>query len=148
MQRENRIANHMFVHFKIDGMLYLAYANISHNSVIYRWNGKKFVAHQTLKGLGGRNFLFFKQHGKSYILRINFITGSRKSPKTALLSPLYEWKKGRFEWVQSIQTHGGVSAAQFRVDGQSYIGVANSLSRAIRFRTDSVVYKVGVGKSA
>ncbi|MGM9452787.1 hypothetical protein ACTAZI_05555 [Legionella bozemanae] len=131
-----------FTHFTIDGKFYLAYANLLNSSIIYQWNGKQFQEFQVLEGLGGRNFVFFSNHGKHYLFRINFITGSRTNPRTKLLSQLYQWIDGKFQVIQNITTYGGVNAAVFTVNNQHYLGVANSLSERLRFRTDSVIYKI------
>lgn len=131
-----------FKHFTIDGKFYLAYANILNPSIIYQWNGKRFIEYQSLKGVGGRNFVYFSNQGKHYLFRINFITGPRTNPKTKLLSQLYQWRDGKFQVIQNVTTYGGVSAAVFTVNNQQYLSIANSLSEQLRFRTDSITYKI------
>ncbi|HHF7366046.1 TPA: hypothetical protein ACPSKY_001150 [Legionella bozemanae] len=49
---------------------------------------------------------------------------------------------GKFQVIQNITTYGGVNAAVFTANNQHYLGVANSLSERLRFRTDSVIYKI------
>ncbi|HAT7071238.1 TPA: hypothetical protein JAN90_00225 [Legionella pneumophila] len=100
------------------------------------------MEYQPLEGLGGRNFVYFSSHGKHYLLRINFITGSRIKPKTKLSSQLYQRINGKFKVVQNITTSGGVDAAVFSVNNQRYLGVANSLNERSRFQTDSIIYKI------
>lgn len=131
-----------FLHFKINDQDYLAFANINEPSEVYQWNGKTFVKYQTLAGLGGRNFVFFNRDGKHYLFRVNFITGSTKNAVSELQSPLYEWVDGKFKVVQNITTHGGVNAALFTINGEQFLGVANSLTKDLRFAVDSVIYKV------
>ncbi|WP_244946940.1 hypothetical protein [Legionella israelensis] len=137
-----KLGGRAFTHFTINGKFYLAYANLLNPSIIYQWNGKEFIKYQSLEGLGGRNFVYFSDHGKHYLFRINFIDGPHTNPKTKLLSPLYEWIDGRFQVIQNIITYGGVNAAVFTINGQQYLGIANSLSEQLRFRTDSIIYKI------
>jgi len=131
-----------FTHFKIQGLHYLAFANISHPSVLYRWNGQSFEQYQEFQGLGGRNFLFYMRGKTPYLMRINFITGSRSNPKSNLASPLYAWKEGKFEIIQEIETFGGVNAAYFAIKDQKFIAIANSLSKDLRFKTHSILYQL------
>jgi len=44
--------------------------------------------------------------------------------------------------VEEFPTFGAVDTAVFTADGQTFVAVANSLSRDIRFREDSVVYRL------
>ena len=105
--------------------------------MIYQWDKNSFKPYQTLKGLSTRNFLFFKYQKKIYLLRINFIAGNRKSPETALDSLLYgEY----FQQIQMIPTLGGVSAIYFKVMDKPLIAIANSLSKQVRFKTESKIY--------
>ena len=129
-----------FTYFTIQDQHYLAFANISHSSVLYRWNGQSFVQYQEFEGLGGRNFLFLKHGEMPYLLRVNFITGSRTNPKANLTSQLYAWQEGKFKVVQNIETFGGVNATHFKIKAKNYVAIANSLSKDLRFNTPSMVY--------
>lgn len=136
-----------FEFFSIESKYYLAYANIKSNSVIYQWDGKKFTQYQVLDGAGGRNFASFSLDSEHYLFRVNFITGGREKPNTALQSPLYKWQNGQFVIVQNIPTFGGVSAHVFTIDGLLYLTLANSLSKDIRFKVKSVLYEITRGLS-
>ena len=39
---------------------------------------------------------------------------------------------------------GATEAAAFEADGQWYLAVANSLSRQLRFRDDTVIYRLNL----
>lgn len=134
------VGGRAFKHFTIDQKHYLAYANLARASSIYRWNGERFTLYQTLDGAGGRNFAYFDAGEDHYLFRVNFITGDRTSPRTALRSPLYRWQGDRFVAVQAVPTFGGVSAHVFAVAGTSYLVIANSLDADARFRVDSAIY--------
>jgi EPTP domain len=141
-QSFNDSGGRSFTHFKLGNSDYLAYANIKNPSQVLKWDGKSFIPFQTLDGLGGRNFVFFKHENKHYLFLVKFITGSRQSPQSELSSPLYVWKNNQFEKIQSITTHGGVNAAIFTINKNSYLGIANSLSKESRFRVNSVIYRL------
>lgn len=131
-----------FESFRINDHYYLAYANIKNDSVIYQWNGKHFIKYQILKGAGGRNFTYFNIDSHHYLFRVNFITGNRSNPKSNLQSPLYKWENNQFVTVQNIPTFGGVSAHVYQYDDLLYLALANSLSADLRFRVNSVIYKI------
>ena len=48
----------------------------------------------------------------------------------------------RFEVVDRFATSAGTDAASFTADGARYLVVANSLNASLRFRADSVVYRI------
>lgn len=130
-----------FEYFTINNKHYLAYANIKSDSVIYQWNGKQFVKYQALQEGGGRNFTYFTLGGKHYLLRVNYITGGRENPKSALQSLLYKWVGNQFEIIQYIPSSGAVSAHVYRYGDSLYLTLANSLSASLRFKVKSVIYK-------
>lgn len=135
-----------FEFFAIDNKFYLAFANIKTDSALYKWDGEKFKQYQLLRGEGGRNFSYFTLRNEHYLFRVNFITGNRSKPNSALQSPLYQWKEGQFTLVQTIPTFGGVSSHVFSMDGSLYMTLANSLSADLRFKVKSVIYEITKGK--
>jgi EPTP domain len=131
-----------FSFFQADGESWLAFANLTAESLLYRWDGKHFVPHQSLAGPGGREFALVRGAQALYLVKINFIHGTPAAPKTDLTSCIYRWQQGRMAPVEEFPTFGGTDAAVFAVDGQTYLAVSNSLSRDIRFREDSVIYRL------
>ncbi len=131
-----------FAAFEIQGERYLAWARIDADSLLYRWNGSEFRVVQNFAEPGGRNFTPFVVHGQTYLFLTRFITGSRDQPQSELLSPLYCWQGKRFEQVQQIPTSGGVGAHFFELQGEPHLAVANSLSKDLRFRVDSIIYRI------
>lgn len=131
-----------FTYFQINGKHFLAYANINHPSEIYLWNGSRFELAQTMSELGGRNFTFFESGDARYLFQTRFITGTRTNPETELSSHLYVWNDHEFKLIQNIVTYGGVNSAVFSVGENQFLGVANSLAKDLRFRVDSVIYKI------
>jgi hypothetical protein len=131
-----------FEFFTIKNENYLAFANLLSDSVLYKWDGKQFKKEQLFEGVGGRNFTYFQHNNKHYLMRVNFITGGRETPKTNLESPLYQWNGEKWIVVDTIPTFGGVSSHAFEMDNSLFLTVANSLSKDVRFKVNSVIYKV------
>ncbi|WP_029354750.1 hypothetical protein [Bosea sp. 117] len=57
-------------------------------------------------------------------------------------SRVYRWDGTAFEPVQSFSTFGGTDASSFEPGGERYLVVSNSLAPDLRFRVDSVVYRL------
>jgi EPTP domain len=131
-----------FRFFTTGSAAWLAFANISGESLLYRWDGSEFVRHQTLGGAGGRSFALFQASGGLYLVRVCFIEGTPAAPKTDLLSQVYRWEGERFQVVAQFPTFGGTDAAMFTRPGQQYLAVANSLTSEVRFRQDTVIYRL------
>jgi hypothetical protein len=131
-----------FKFFHADGQAWLAFANLTGESLLYRWHAGGFVAHQSLGGPGAREFALAQTQRALYLIKINFIHGTPAAPKTDLTSCIYQWKQGQLAVVGEFPTSGGTDAAVFPADGQLYLAVSNSLSRDIRFREDTVIYRL------
>jgi hypothetical protein len=128
--------------FLADGDAWLAFANLTGESFLYHWHAGHFVLHQSLGGPGAREFAVARTAQALYLVKINFIHGTPAAPKTDLKSCIYQWKDGQLASVEEFPTSGGTDAAVFAADGQIYLAVANSLSRDIRFREDTVIYRL------
>jgi len=128
--------------FHADGRAWLAFANLTGESFLYRWDAGRFVVHQSLGGPGAREFAVAQTSTALHVVKVNFIHGTPAAPKTDLESCVYRWTGGRLELVEEFPTSGATDAAVFSADGHMFIAVANSLSRDIRFREDSVIYRL------
>ena len=128
--------------FRADGQAWLAFANLTGESFLYRWHADRFLLHQSLGGPGAREFAVAQTSGALYLMQVNFIHGTPAAPKTDLLSRLYQWQQGQLAVVEEFPTFGATDAAVFTADGQIFVAVSNSLSRDIRFREDSVIYRL------
>lgn len=141
------IADHggrAFRFFEADGQAWLAYAQIDGDSTLLRWSGRAFEPHQILGGPGGREFELIATARGLYLARVCFIEGTPTAPKTDLASQIYRWEAGRFELVGTFPTFGGTDASAFTADGQLYLAVSNSLTADVRFRQDSVIYRLDI----
>jgi hypothetical protein len=131
-----------FQFFFADGQGWLAFANLTGESLLYRWCAGRFVPHQSLGGPGSREFALIQGKQELYIVKISFITGSPAAPTTNLTSCIYQWHKGQLVVVEEFATSGGTDAAAFLADGSQFLAVSNSLSSGIRFREDTVIYRL------
>ena len=129
-----------FATFAADGETYLACAVIGANSLVLRWDGERFAPHQELEGAGGRELAVITGASGLYLVRINFITGPRENPNTALDSQLYRWADGRFAVVERFPTLGGTDVALYPEGDQTRVAVSNSLTADVHFSTDTVIY--------
>ena len=130
-----------YKYFVAEGELWLAFANLTGESVLFRWDGSHFTPHQSLGGPGGREFALIEGRQGLYLTLINFIHGTPAAPKTDLVSRLYRFERGRLTEAMEFPTFGGTDAAAFVADGQIYLAVSSSLTPAVRFRQDSVIYR-------
>jgi hypothetical protein len=133
-----------FLFFETDQGAWLAFANIAGESLLYRWDGGQFTTHQGLGGPGGREFELIRAESGLYLVRICFIEGTPAAPKTDLMSQIYRWEEGRFAVLHEFATFGGTAAAAFEVEGERFLAVSNSLTRDIRFREDTVIYRLAL----
>lgn len=136
-----------FAPFEIGDERYLAYANLLGDSEIHRWTGERFELEQGLEGPAGRNFAIMRRPDGLRLIRTNFISGTRTDPVTTQTATIYRHDPSkprgqRFVAETSFETHGGTESAAFEIEGQTYVAVSNSLNPEVRFRTDTLIYRV------
>jgi hypothetical protein len=132
-----------FRFFEADGEAFLVFAKILGETLVYRWNGRAFVEHQILSGPGGREFAYLEYKGERYLIQVNFITGTPTNPNTALQSVIYRFQAGQLKVVGIFPTFGATDAAVFSVGKQAFVAIAESLTKDVRFRTPSRIYRFG-----
>lgn len=120
---------------------YLALADIESDSVVYRWNGTDFNRHQTLAGSGGREFSLIRKGRDVYLVLVFFIQGSPKAPITELESKIYRMENGSLVESYSFRTYGATDATSFTTGVDVFLFVCESLTKDVRFRTDSKLYR-------
>ena len=131
-----------FRHFRRDGADWLLYAAIDGDSSLHRWTGAVFEPHAVLGGPGGREWALVPLGEDLYAVRVCFIEGTPAEPKADLLSQIYRWEDRGFAKVLDFPTFGGTDAEPFVEDGVQYLVVSNSLTPDIRFRQDTIVYRM------
>ncbi|KAH8678371.1 hypothetical protein BX600DRAFT_507323 [Xylariales sp. PMI_506] len=119
--------------FNIGSAVFLAYADHSRPSVIYRWDGA-----------GGREFALLQKYGRTYVVQVNFISGTRQAPTTALQSFLYELVGDRLIIREAFNTNGGTDVAVINISGTPHLAVSESLAPDASFKTSSHVYKINL----
>ena len=131
--------------FAIDGADYLAVANLydgdtyNTNSVIYRWNGKQFVAHQSIPTAGAMDWECFTVGGDTYLVVANMMSSETTYN---IPSKIYKWNGQLFIEYQSIDTSGAADWEFFTIGADSYLVVANMKNGPSTTRNiNSVVYK-------
>lgn len=134
-------AGRAFASFTADDVSYLLVAHLLDSSELLRWDGSTFVHHQTLEGPGGREWAVLARQADTYVVRVNFITGTPQQPHTQLDSTVYRWEGDHLKVVEVFPTSGGTDAAFIADPDGPLLAVANSLTADIRFRTDSVIYR-------
>ncbi|UKZ55840.1 hypothetical protein TrVGV298_009664 [Trichoderma virens] len=138
-----------FAFFQDGNQYYLAFALLTEDSVLYRWNGKAFDTHQKLTtGPGGRELAVVQQECQTYLVLVNFITGTRENPVTDLQSAIFVLENGQLKEVAKFPTLGGTDATPVVRDNQIYLIVTESLAKDQHFRTASRIYKFTVTQKA
>ena len=131
-----------FRFFEADGRAWVAVATIDGDTMLWRWDADRFVRHQRLDGPGGREFELVEIGGERFLILVRFIEGTPHDPKTDLDSRIFRWTGDGFSPAGGFATFGGTDATAFDVDGDHYLAVANSLTPDLRFRQDSVIYRL------
>jgi hypothetical protein len=121
-------------HFSFDGRHFLALAlgitgdavDARHprESCIFEWNGKEFVAFQTLDGRWGYNWCYFELAGERFLGYADHVSGSR----------IYRWDGARFVPFQELAERGGRSFSLFEASGTTYLAFANILADSVLYR--------------
>lgn len=133
-------AGRAFADFVRDGQHYLLVAGLQEPPFLMRWSDGEFVPHQHLDGLGARELRVVEHRGRLYVLRVNFILGTPRDPHPSLVSQVYEWRDGELTTVAEFPTSGGTDIEVVDTAEDIEFIVTNSLTPAIRFATDTVVY--------
>lgn len=126
---------------------YLALADIESDSMVYRWTGESFGVHQALPGPGGREFALIQNGSETFLVLIMFIQGSPKAPVTELESKVYKMENKALKEAYTFQTHGATDAIAFTRGNETFLFVCESLTKDVRFRTDSKLYRFQPAKA-
>ncbi|MEU8486582.1 hypothetical protein [Streptomyces sp. NPDC048641] len=122
---------------------YLVVACIQHASRVLRWDETSgyFVEHQRLAGAGARELTVIRTPRGLYMVRVNFIHGTPADPTAALMSQIYQWRRGRLEVVDEFPTSGGTDLTVLDSPDGPLLVQTNALAPDLRFATHSHVYR-------
>ncbi|MFI9387873.1 hypothetical protein [Kutzneria sp. NPDC052558] len=147
-QRVPTFAAKQWRHFQLGERHFLALAQgvfLPHTekdnrpSVVFEWDGAKFVPFQEIASKWAYNWHFFELDGQFYLAHADNRDPSR----------LYRWDGERFVEFQTLTESEGRAFATFAVDGQTYLAVAVIAAESLVYRWDGstfVEHQVLAGK--
>ena len=129
-------------YFSIGGKHFLAVANYHDgtyqlDSVVFQWNGQRFVVFQKIPTKGGSYFSYFTINREKYLAVTNYNDGSTYSTK----SVIYKWSSGKFNKFQEIATEGAYGCAAFEINNVTFIAFANYYNSQQKYSVQSTVFK-------
>ena len=130
--------------FEDQGQRYLLFARLQEKTALLRWNGSAFEQCQILSGAGGREFKVFEHRGRKWIFQVNFISGTREAPTTALQSFLYYFEDGRMTLFDSLATSAATDASIYSVGQELFLALSQSLAPSISFTVPTRVFKLNL----
>lgn len=110
------------------------------NSVLYRWDGKRFQPYQSFPTKKIINLRFFKVSGETYLALAAGTHGEEKNTESQ--SSIYKWNGKNFNLVQSIKTASANDLEALSIDGKEYLAVANSFNTSDIFQWNGKEFKL------
>ncbi len=104
--------------FEADGQLFVAHADHSGPSVLYRWQGERYVPHQELLPHGGRAFAHYHHDGSDYL-----VAASIDAPPTVM-----ELRDGVFDRIRTLEGPGARELRMVEVGGRDYLVRVNFIT--------------------
>ena len=123
-------------YFTIADKHYLAVANrVGLNSVIYTWNGHKFVASQNVPANGTTSINYFKILQEPFLAVTNY---------KSMNSVIYKWKDHQVEKFQEKGTEEGIlslASTAFEINNETFIAFAHFKNSQQGYAANSTVFK-------
>lgn len=108
------------------------------DSVIYKWNGSRFLNYTKVKTEGASATQFFRIGGESFLVFANY----RNITSVSVFSVVYKWTGRTLDVFQKLQTHGAVDCKFYRTKaGQILLVFASYYQATKEYNTKSIVYK-------
>ena len=127
-----------------NGTIFLAIANYQNpgykpdiDSFIYRWNGIKFIHHQSIPTHGAMGWDSFIVSGEVFLVVANSYT--RSSARSNVKSAVYKMANNKFNLYQQLPTTGTWYVHAFTHKGKQHFAVLNEYN-GTSFNLDSQVY--------
>ena len=135
--------------FKANGILYLAIPNFEPpmfsgktdtDSYIYRWDGTKFVHHQSIPTYGAADWdSFTTSDGQVFLVVANFASYKQSGLTFDVKSAVYKMAESKFSLYQKLPSSGAVYVHAFTHKGTQYLAVVNN-NYGSGFNFDSALY--------
>ena len=130
-------------YFSIAGKHFLAVANYYNgkfqlDSVVFQWNGKRFIVFQKIPTNGGNYISFLSINREEYLVVVNYRGRSTFSTK----SVIYKWSGGKFNKFQQLTAHAGaMGCVAFEINNITFIAFANYYNSRQKYSVHSTVFK-------
>nr|CAB3267309.1 thrombospondin-type laminin G domain and EAR repeat-containing protein-like [Phallusia mammillata] len=126
--------------FQIGYDNYLAASVLSSNCIIFRWarRRRKFVLSQRLVVVNARNSEFFSQDGRHFLAVADY--GQEGGFVSNPRSVIFEFRDGRFEVFQYLETKGAVDVTFFSVENSVFCLVFASAYHQDSFVVPSPIF--------
>ena len=133
---------HGVEYFSIADKHFLAVANYwdgtyQLDSVVFQWNGRRFVVFQKLPTKGAAHFKFFTSNREKYLTVANRQDESTYSTE----SVIYKWNGFKFNKFQEIATEGAMGCTAFGINNVTFIAFANYYNSQQKYSVQSTVFK-------
>ena len=123
---------HAIEYFKIDGVHYMAIANLfDDSSVIYKWSTDKFEEFQVISTNFPTGLKYFTIEGDHYLA----------SSTSAIDTSVYKWQHGRFVKYQNIPTDGAEACDSIVIANGTFLVYPNHHQSQKKYNAESSVYK-------
>ena len=107
------------------------------DSVVFQWNGRRFVVFQKLPTKGAAHFKFFTSNREKYLTVANRQDESTYSTE----SVIYKWNGFKFNKFQEIATEGAMGCTAFGINNVTFIAFANYYNSQQKYSVQSTVFK-------
>ncbi len=135
-------------YFEIDGKAHLVVANFKvrdeyrQNSIIYRYDGTRFVTIQEIPTIGAMDWEYFQLDGAAHLAVANY----RKGSDIRQISVIYRYDGNKFVSIQEIPTNAANQWKYFELDGMAHLSLAVTATRSDSdgssiYRANSIIYR-------
>lgn len=100
--------------------------NFNEKSAIYEFNSTNLLKLQTLNMHYASDVAIWKIHHEVFMSSAHFMTNRSGNISYEVESPIYKWKGGHFDLVQTIPTKGAKKMVPFKVGSGHFLAIANS----------------------
>ena len=133
---------HSVEYFSIADKHFLAVANYwdgtyQLDSVVFQWNGQRFMVFQKLPTKGAAHLKFFASNREKYLTVANRQDESTYSTE----SVIYKWNGFKFNKFQEIATEGAMGCTAFGINNVTFIAFANYYNSQQKYSVQSTVFK-------